>query len=101
MDRVLLGGAGSMGQKNYHLGEIMSMRRAWPGGICRLLGIVLLPLMGGAAPSPPAPSPPSTSLSPPSVSLGAGESTTIAIRADGLGAGDTAAQFGVVHNNAN
>jgi hypothetical protein len=88
----------------------MSMRRAWPGGICRLLGIVLLPLMGCAAPSPPAPSPPaplaassatSTSFSPPSVSLGAGESTTIAIMADGLSAGDTAAQFGVVHNNAN
>ena len=86
------------------------MRRAWRSGIYRLPVTVLIVLVACAAPrpAPPGPAPlrpassaTSTTFGPTTVSLDAGQSATITIAADGLSPGATAAQFGVVHNNAN
>src|SRR5207248_11427445 len=73
-------------------------RRAWT----QCLPVpVLVSLVGLAAASPfiatPAFAATSTSFTPTSVNLAAGQSTTITIAAVGLTVGDTAAQFGLVH----
>jgi hypothetical protein len=76
------------------------------------LAALLVGSVGCAAAASPAASPVSpaaasaggaseTGFNPTTVSLGAGQSATITITAVGLQPGDTAAQFGVVHNLAN
>jgi hypothetical protein len=73
------------------------------------LATLLVGSVGCAAAASPAPSPAAshvggaseTGFNPTTVSLGAGQSATITITAVGLQPGDTAAQFGVVHNSAN
>jgi uncharacterized protein (DUF2141 family) len=74
---------------------------AWRRLIHPLLVAVLVSLvvLAGASPfmTTPALAATSTSFSPTSVNLTTGQSTTITITAVGLAAGDTAAQFGIVH----
>src|SRR5437764_7545694 len=81
------------------------MQRAWRGRIARLLLTLLVSMTVFGAASPflamPAMAATSTSFSPTTVNLTAGQAATITIAAVGLVAGDVGAQFNVVHTNAN
>ena len=81
------------------------MQRAGRGRIARLPLTLLVSLTGFGAASPflatPAMAATSTSFSPTTVHLTAGQAAMITIAAVGLAAGDAGAQFNVVHTNAN
>src|SRR5947209_8859508 len=81
------------------------MQRAWRGRIARRLLALLISMTVFGAASPflatPAMAATSTSFSPTTVHLTAGQAATITIAAVGLAAGDVGAQFKVVHTNAN
>jgi hypothetical protein len=85
------------------------MRRVLRAPIRYALAALLVSSVGCAAAASPAAVPAAvpaggaseTGFNPATVNLAAGQSATITIAAAGLQAGDTAAQFGVVHNSAN